>query len=47
MPVSSVSTVDFEQINVYLVSILSTITLFKNPIEKRNIKVSKVNFELP
>ena len=29
--------VDFEQVNMQLVNILPTITLFKNSIEKRNI----------
>ena len=46
MSVSSVSIVDFEQVNVYLVNILPTITLLKNSVEKRNIKVNKINFEL-
>ena len=46
MSVSSVSIVDFEQVNVQLVNILPTITLLKNSIEKRNIKVNKINFEL-
>ena len=43
MPDSSVSTVDFEQVNVQLVNILSTITLYKISIKKRNIKVNNVN----
>ena len=47
MSVSSVSIVDFRQENVKLVNILPTIMFFRNSIEKRNNKVSKISFELP
>ena len=42
MPGSSLSVVDFEQVNVWLVNVLPTILFFKNSIEIKTSKSTKL-----